>query len=1591
MGKQIFNIKGMMRDLDPAKSPNQYAYEIRNLRLTAQEDSTLLALITEKGNIQYTLTGGSIAGNIVGYCVLNKYITIFTHDTNADHIYRLEEDTTATSSIMTVTSLYSGDLDFDNDTKIEALGVYENENIQKIYWIDGVHQPRFINITKTDYNTTETFNFIKSVSLEETLEITKNFGEGLFNSGTIEYAICYFNKNGQASNITSISPIFYIADQEYGGSPEASVLNNFTIKVFNPDESFEYVRIFSIQRTSMNGTPICKKVTDINISKNIKTSGVNYVLNSFYPSNDNPSYTSISSDTLPDVDKLVVFKSVNDNRAGKPLSEYLYDYTSTSVVYRIPKDYILCTTLGINAGSSVQVIGYSNDTTYMEVTHNITTDTVTLSTSGTKKYTAIFLGFSSVPYIEYRDYGYSSESVDYAELLYIGGSVLKPKSMESKDGTLFFGNYTYDSIQLTSSLIETIRDGVSIKFGYSETPVSKGDSSSWYQYNNQLDLNNEIITTFKGGETYTFGIILQDQYGVWSSVIPLKSVKNIYYPFEADEYFRPVKAGIKLTDIAYAALKDAGILRVKAVLLNDRSYQSVFYQGALCPTVFSKERSTSNVYAQSSWYARNIPYYLHAADHNRIPQRTHNRNIASIYNDSMNTIAEVYGASNSFINDTDLDAGDNPADFFVDWNTLTLHSPDIHFEETYTKGLKNMRLIGRLPIKSVRTNMQLTLKTPGKAPTAGLEYNKHQSQNSVSSNYHDLSLFAYLDYATDANGGWVTTQKFLYPILTWHRLGSVTMQPEPTGDWVAELDTKVMSTIKVCPKTTFTASQFPIDTTELLYYKDDSQPVFIEQDENDLDFPDIRMYLGEVDSVVTSSIGMKAVAKNQEGTLQNAYNYHNKQGVRMRYKSTPHGVLSLKYSSEKLQTILPNVPSNSSVKLPFWSKQSDNIPSYDYQLKSSRDIYIDGTNVQDGAGHSRLIIKASYANTFFDESVEVNDTFILNYTGGSFIGGSMTSDDINNYVWYLHSKNYTYNGETYYTLWRFDSEYIGDTTYWNTKPDGDYEYIFALISDTTIVRYREIIEYRRGDNSVASWTVQPYINIGTMDRATSGINKLTGYENDLHFDYLYLAEYYRNSPTIDLFTSHSWVVASPSIRVTELNKLLPVTYGDTYYQRYDCLKTYPYSLEDPNQVVEIFSFMCETRMNIDGRYDTRRGQANNTSVLGTNFNLLNKAYTQEDNFFSYHYLDPSEYDIYDFPNQLIWTKTKVYGSDIDNWTQIIPTSTLDMDGTLGEIRALKLWNDNLMCFQDKGIAKIMYNERTTISTQQGVPVEIANSGKVDGSQYISNQIGCINKDSIQVTQEGIYFIDNNTREIYRWTKGLESLSKSKGFNTYLYNNSNLDTEKTFYDPKLKDVYFEFGSECLVYNEQLAEFTSFLDYDMKFMFPFKDSLIAIKNNTLWEQFAGNYLSFFGSNKGYSIEIISAEKPTEDKIFSTVEFRADVLDNDNHLAARSDVGTDIGQFDFASYNKLPFDSIRAWNEYQDTGHYDNANSVWVDVALQSMIRRGTNMSQKFRIWRADIPRVYGKPLERIRNPWARIKLSDAGGNKKTVIHDIGVTYF
>lgn len=77
-----------------------------------------------------------------------------------------------------------------------------------------------------------------------------------------------------------------------------------------------------------------------------------------------------------------------------------------------------------------------------------------------------------------------------------------------------------------------------------------------------------------------------------------------------------------------------------------------------------------------------------------------------------------------------------------------------------------------------------------------------------------------------------------------------------------------------------------------------------------------------------------------------------------------------------------------------------------------------------------------------------------------------------------------------------------------------------------------------------------------------------------------------------------WIPAGDPVPLSESKDVVAkFEHGDTWYSRYDCLKTYPFTTEDENAVVEVGSFMCETRINIDGRYDKNRGTL---SVLSIN-------------------------------------------------------------------------------------------------------------------------------------------------------------------------------------------------------------------------------------------------------------------------------------------------------------------------------------------------------------------------------------------------------
>lgn len=626
--------------------------------------------------------------------------------------------------------------------------------------------------------------------------------------------------------------------------------------------------------------------------------------------------------------------------------------------------------------------------------------------------------------------------------------------------------------------------------------------------------------------------------------------------------------------------------------------------------------------------------------------------------------------------------------------------------------------------------------------------------------------------------------------------------------------------------------------------------------------------------------------------------------------------------------------------------------------------------------------------------------------------------------------------------------FVGDP--WRSKVDTDKysrSYYKLALADPTDTSSKSGVWILNDDNNTFKWQVpsgdktEIGNNVKGLDQWREGVSikyksspHLVGKINSLITNGIYTKTYENGAytilsegqvPIIEVYKNYdkdvlfggtsdealqaaTWIPCGPPVSFDADTTSVEVNFkwGDTYFQRYECLKTYPYTHEDKNQVVEIASFMVETRVNIDGRYDRNRGQISNLNMTPQNFNLINPVYSQMDNFFSYKMVDEDNYKNTAFPNTVTWTKTKQNGADVDLWTNITLANTLEMDGNKGEINKLVRFNNQLLSFQDSGISQILYNENTQISTTEGVPIEIANSQKVQGKRYYSDTVGCSNKWSVVQTPAGIYFMDSNEKSIYLFNGQLNNLSTNGGFNSWAKQNipsANAEWTPTsfssfvaYYDKLNQDVLFINSSTALAYSEKFNCFTSFYDYgNVPFFVSLDDREMWVKGQ-LWEHQAGEYCNFFGTAKPFSMTLVANQEPQIDKMFTNLEFRA-CVEGDGTASGNS----------FTPW--LPFDTLEVWDEYQHgvlSLSYKNGHGRFTHGTKDN----SSHLARKFRMWSCDIPRdnapvnasteaamgikrIKARPLDRIRNPWAYIKLTkNASSNlSKREIHDIMATYF
>jgi hypothetical protein len=264
--------EGMNKDLSPSKYTAGHYYHALNVRVSATDGANLLTLATEKGNIAIPVSP-SIEGSCLGCLVVDKYIVLFVRDLlSATTIYRLHLD----GDNFVSKEVLKRDMGHDAETIIEAVGVYENADVIKVYFTDGKHPLAFVNIMK-DYLPYEQeysdnhYLISPDIHLYQEITVTRNPAGGIFHSGNTQYFFSYWNVNGQESRIFAATDVYCNTVGDRAGSPDETCTNSYTIKIKDLDSDksnlvrWDYLRVYSIERSTRDVVSNCRIVADVKV------------------------------------------------------------------------------------------------------------------------------------------------------------------------------------------------------------------------------------------------------------------------------------------------------------------------------------------------------------------------------------------------------------------------------------------------------------------------------------------------------------------------------------------------------------------------------------------------------------------------------------------------------------------------------------------------------------------------------------------------------------------------------------------------------------------------------------------------------------------------------------------------------------------------------------------------------------------------------------------------------------------------------------------------------------------------------------------------------------------------------------------------------------------------------------------------------------------------------------------------------------------------------------------------------------------------------------------------------------------------------
>lgn len=439
--------------------------------------------------------------------------------------------------------------------------------------------------------------------------------------------------------------------------------------------------------------------------------------------------------------------------------------------------------------------------------------------------------------------------------------------------------------------------------------------------------------------------------------------------------------------------------------------------------------------------------------------------------------------------------------------------------------------------------------------------------------------------------------------------------------------------------------------------------------------------------------------------------------------------------------------------------------------------------------------------------------------------------------------------------------------------------------------------------------------------------------------------------------------------------------GDTYVQDFRFLRIIRGDVTNitPSYTEheEILEYLTETTVDLMNRNDKSFTQWDSDfSYSNDDYHKYNRVYSQTNTITQTRDLDYNFKPVNYFNASVRGSFKKTNGEVIDSWLKPLVNDAIDLDGKFGPINRLLYYNDNIFTMQDRAVSLLKINPKVQYTDMSGAELQLGTGKLLDDYEYISTTKGSLQWNCIS-TEAGIFFVDIIDKSINGVSsKGVEDLTVVNGFKHFIIKNINFDEYKRDnpiindgislgYDNTRGDIYITFTKPddtfTLCYNTIQNGFSSFYDYNSTFYIPHKGELFTVNptaKGSLYKAFAGKYNRFYGVNRPSIFEFVANPEPLIETTFNNLEYKDEAL---NHL------GEEVVK---------SFETIQVENEFQDSGKIE--------------LKPKFNIRKLNRKWRLNIPRDKNK-IHRMRNTWAKIRLTNnnlEGYNHK--VNDIILFY-